>query len=74
MGIGSADCLLGDLPNGSQRPVSFTVQSAELGNYNLGIDLSTDQDANADSAQIEVNVQLEAPKAKLLAQQLGESY
>jgi len=64
VGIGAADCLLGDLPDGAQLPVSFTVQSAELGNYNLSIDLSTDQEANADSAQIEVNVQLDAPAAQ----------
>jgi hypothetical protein len=64
VGIGSANCLLGDLPDSAQRPVSFSVQSAQVGNYSLDIDLSTDQSANADSAQIDVNVQLDAPAAQ----------
>ncbi|MGI9330488.1 MAG: M12 family metallo-peptidase [Gammaproteobacteria bacterium] len=63
VGIGSADCPLGDLPDSAQRPVSFSLQSAELGTYSLDINVSTDQSASADSAQIDVNVQLDAPAA-----------
>lgn len=61
---GSATCPLGDLADGAQVPVAFTVQSATVGSYSVTVTLATDADPSADQEQITVNVQLSAPAAQ----------
>ena len=53
---GSALCDLGDLVDGAQVPVTFSVTSPTNGNYSIIVALATDLTPDADRATVRLNV------------------